>query len=362
MNPADLLTKGVPQEVMNRHMRAADLDSRGGSTAGSGRELSAIASHISQQVNNIKKIEGLVECITAAGIRDACEDGMIGQEIIWRVLGIQKKSERPKPSEQKWPVSGGVIKMPELMRKEEFPNCFNEIRVARDPKFQGRRGEEQMNRTNNDHRHGNGAKAPRENDGQHHAEVCPLVETAHRDLADHLGLHFREQEQDEPHYADEDECRGNVANIHEHRQLRLHLLVQDQDEPEPVRFERQPDANAKKTVGGMCEGRDVVVVRISGGEGERNREPESECDERIYECNEPNITVTKLAAAGIVHNGRLYLTICCTELVECELRQLFSRGGVSGSSSHFVCMYICAGICMRRLPYSFAAQAVCVVL
>ena len=45
-NPADILTKGVPQEVLNRHMRVADLDSRGGTTADSGRALSFISSDI----------------------------------------------------------------------------------------------------------------------------------------------------------------------------------------------------------------------------------------------------------------------------------------------------------------------------
>ena len=139
-NPADLLTKGVPQEVLNRHMHPADLDSRGGSTADSGRSLSFISSNIDRQVNNTSKIEGLVECITAVVIGDACEDGAISREIIWRVLGIQCESQRPKSSEQKWPVIGRVAKMPELPRKEEFLNCFNEIRVAYNPKFQGQKG------------------------------------------------------------------------------------------------------------------------------------------------------------------------------------------------------------------------------
>ena len=227
--------------------------------------------------------------------------------------------------------------MPELLRKEELANHFIETRVAHNPIFRGKgTSDEKMNRTNNDHRHGNGAKAPRESDGQHHAEVCPFVEAAHRDLADHSGLRFREQEQDEPRYAAEDECRGDVVNLREHRQLRLHLRVQDQDEPVPVRCERQPDADAKQLVGGI---REVVVVGISSGGGERNREPISECGKRVCECNEPNTTVTKLSATGITHNGKSDFTICCTKSVECELRQLFSRGGVSGSSPHF-CMHV----------------------
>ena len=136
-NPADLLTKGVPQEVLNRHMRAADLDSRGGSTADSGRALSLISFNIDRQVNNISKIEGLVECITAVVIGDACEDGAISREIIWRILGIRCESESAKSSEQRWPVIGRVAKMPELLRKEDFPNCSNETGVACNPKFRG---------------------------------------------------------------------------------------------------------------------------------------------------------------------------------------------------------------------------------
>ena len=30
LNPADLLTKGVPQDILSRHMRAAELEPRGG--------------------------------------------------------------------------------------------------------------------------------------------------------------------------------------------------------------------------------------------------------------------------------------------------------------------------------------------
>ena len=103
-----------------------------------------------------------------------------------------------------------------------------------------------MNQTINDNRHEDGAtKAPRESDGHHHAKVHHLVETAHRDLADYLGLHFRKKEQDGLQYAAADSCRGDVVEGHERHHLRLHFLVQGRDEPEPVHFERQPDADAQ---------------------------------------------------------------------------------------------------------------------
>ena len=38
-NPADMLTKGVPQEILSRHMRASDMEPRGGLLTTTGREL-----------------------------------------------------------------------------------------------------------------------------------------------------------------------------------------------------------------------------------------------------------------------------------------------------------------------------------
>ena len=225
--------------------------------------------------------------------------------------------------------------MQELRGKEELANHFIDTRVAHNPKFRGIKKEKEINRTINDNRHEDGAKAPRESDGRHRAEVCHLEEVDPLDHANHLGLHIREQGRDGLQRAAASTSRGNAAEGREHHHLRLHLLEQGRDEPEPVCVERQADVNALELVGGMRGERNVPVARINGGKGERNREPESECEQEIYECKEPNQTVTLLTAAGIAHNGRPYFTICCTKLVECELRQLFSRGGVSGSSPHF---------------------------
>ena len=102
-----------------------------------------------------------------------------------------------------------------------------------------------MNRTNNNNRHEDGAKAPRESDGHHHVVVYPLDEVAPHDRAVHLGLHFREQDRDKPQRAVSEQYRGDAVRGHIHHHIRLHLPVHDRDEPEPVHIERQPDVNAQ---------------------------------------------------------------------------------------------------------------------
>ena len=42
LNPADMLTKGVPQEILNRHMRTTSLHPRGGMTENTGRQVGLI--------------------------------------------------------------------------------------------------------------------------------------------------------------------------------------------------------------------------------------------------------------------------------------------------------------------------------
>ena len=50
LNPADMLTKGVPQEILSRHMRTADMEPRGGSLITTGREVSQASVGMSAQI------------------------------------------------------------------------------------------------------------------------------------------------------------------------------------------------------------------------------------------------------------------------------------------------------------------------
>ena len=80
LNPSDMLTKGVPQEILSRHMRTADMEPRGGSLTTTGREVGKASIGMSAQIKNSP--EGLEELSISRAVSEIASEGRIEKLII----------------------------------------------------------------------------------------------------------------------------------------------------------------------------------------------------------------------------------------------------------------------------------------
>ena len=70
-----MLTKGVPQDILSRHMRTSDMEPRGGSLTTTGREVGKASIGMSAQIR--KYPEGLEELSISWAVSEIDSEGRI---------------------------------------------------------------------------------------------------------------------------------------------------------------------------------------------------------------------------------------------------------------------------------------------
>ena len=86
LNPADMLTKGVPQEILSRHMRTADMEPRGGNLTTTGREVGKAGTSAIARSKNIP--EGLEELSISRAVSEIASEDRVGKSVISNVCNL----------------------------------------------------------------------------------------------------------------------------------------------------------------------------------------------------------------------------------------------------------------------------------
>ena len=107
-DPADMLTKGGPKEILNRHFRASDFEPRRGEVEATGWQVSNVA-RARLNIDRSEHLGELLEYTCSRLVSDICDLKLLSRDVIADICLIYQKLPRLHCSTSTIPTSNPVV-------------------------------------------------------------------------------------------------------------------------------------------------------------------------------------------------------------------------------------------------------------